>query len=458
MKAQLNDLKKSTTGSITNFITIRAKTSPGLNDGLIYPGNEYPLGTSVRVVREAVSKMAPPRGTIKALVVLVQFTDKKMTQTKEHYQDLLFSTGVLPNGSLREYYREASNSMVDILGDVVGPYTLPLTMAAYANGQNAMGSTYPNGRTMAFDAVKAAVPDVNYSQYDVNGDGYVDALIIVHAGIGAEVTGNASDIWSHKWVLPDAFISPSGTKVYAYDTVPEDAKTGVCCHEFGHLMFGWPDMYDADYTSAGIGNWCLMAGGSWNGNGEIPAHPSAWCKVNQGWVSEVTPNSNGTVSLDAVETGHTIYCLWKDGTPGSEYFLVENRQKVLFDRTLPGSGLLIYHVDDTIVSNDDENHPKVALVQADNRNDLKTGANRGDAGDPYPGSSNNLNFGSSTSPDSKSYGNVASGVALTGISPSGATITASIVINGDEHIQSQAPPSFFAGIMIFIKKILGMAS
>ena len=70
------------------------------------------------------------------------------------------------------------------------------------------------------------------------------------------------------------------TKIYGYLTIPEDAKIGVCAHELGHLLFGFPDLYDTDDTSEGIGNWCLMAGGSWNGGGDVPAHPSAWCKAN----------------------------------------------------------------------------------------------------------------------------------------------------------------------------------
>ena len=76
--------------------------------------------------------------------------------------------------------------------------------------------------------------------------------------------------------------APTRTKIYAYLTVPEDCRIGVCAHELGHLLFGFPDLYDTDYTSEGVGNWCLMGGGSWNGGGDIPAHPSAWCKVEPG--------------------------------------------------------------------------------------------------------------------------------------------------------------------------------
>ena len=130
------------------------------------------------------------------------------------------------------------------------------------------------------------------------------------------------------------------TKIYAYLTVPEDARIGVCAHELGHLLFGFPDLYDTDNTSEGIGNWCLMAGGSWNGGGDIPAHASAWCKAQQGWVTVQNVTTNGLLTIADVKDSHTVYRLWKDGAAGQEYFLVENRQKSGYDAHLPGDGLL----------------------------------------------------------------------------------------------------------------------
>jgi immune inhibitor A len=268
---------------------------------------------------------------------------------------------------------------------------------------------------------------VNFRPYDNDGNGYVDAFIVVHAGPGAEVTGNAGDIWSHKWVLPAAFNTDT-TRIYAYLTVPEDARLGVCAHELGHLLFGWPDLYDTDYSSEGIGNWCLMAGGSWGNGGDTPVHPSAWCKVNQGWVSVVTPTTNGTVTFADVKASHAVHRLWKDGAPGSEYFLVENRQRTQFDAFLPGQGLLVWHVDETISGNADERHYKVALVQADNRKDLEGGRNRGDAGDPYPGSAGNTAFTATSAPNSKSYNGADTCVAITSVAPSGATMTARVSV------------------------------
>jgi immune inhibitor A len=429
IKAEMASMRKKSDGVIAQMLTVRERSYPGLNDGLIYPGDMYPLGTSAAPVRSAALDRSPLKGTIRAIVVLVQFSDKKMTKTKKHYEDLFFSTGIIKTGSVREYYREVSNNIVDIVGEVVGPYTLPKKISEYAHGESGLGKILPNARTMARHAVEMADKDVNFSQYDNDNDGFVDAFIVIHAGPGAEVTGNANDIWSHKSVIEGSAYSADGKKVYAYNTVPEDAKIGVCCHELGHLLFGFPDLYDTDYSSEGVGNWCLMSGGNWNGSGDTPAHPSAWCKANQEWVTVVNPKTNGKVSLDAVETSHTVYRLAKDGASGKEYFLLENRQKTLFDSKLPGAGLLIWHIDENIANNSDENHPKVALEQADGKNDLLKGTNRGDGGDPYPGTANNISFTKTTTPGSKTYGGVDTCISVNNISPSGPTMTMNVSVS-----------------------------
>ena len=216
------------------------------------------------------------------IVVLVQFSDRAMGQSAAHFSDLFFSTGLLPHGSVKEYYREVTGNLVDIVGEVAGPFTLPQTLAWYANNNFGIGRPSGEARAniMARDAAVAANPQVNYGLYDNDGNGFVDAFIVVHAGQGGEQTGNSGDIWSHKWTLPSA-LAADGKQIFAYLTIPEDSRIGVCAHELGHLLFGFPDLYDTDNTSEGIGNWCLMAGGSWNGGGDVPAHPSAWCKVRR---------------------------------------------------------------------------------------------------------------------------------------------------------------------------------
>jgi len=380
------------------------KTRLGLNDPLIYPGNVFPLGTSAMAVRKAAVARTPLRGTLKVAVVLVEFPDKKMQASKKYFEDLFFSTGVVATGSVKEYYKEVTDGLVDIAGTVLGPYLLPKKLSQYAHGESGTGNAVPNARTMAADTAVLANPHIDFTSYDNDHDGYVDAFVVVHAGTGAEETGSPNDIWSHKWLLPSVY-NADGTKIYGYLTVPEDCKLGVCAHELGHLLFGFPDLYDIELPGEGIGDWCLMSGGSWNNQGFTPAHPCAWCKMQQNWVTTVTPTENQkSVPIDDVKKTKRVYKLWKDGGPGNEYFLLENRQLAKYDKFLPGAGLLIYHIDDNIEDNSNEAHYKVALMQADGKKQLESGANRGDAADAWPGSAKKTEFTASTNPNSKSYG------------------------------------------------------
>lgn len=432
LNKEMQKLKKQLDGSVlANKIKAGSDYKPvGFNDGLIYPGTMFPVGTGAEMARSAAANRAPLSGTVRVIVVLVDFSDKVMATAKSHFEDLFFSLGHVSTGSVREYYREVTHGSVDIQGQVVGPYRMPKTYAQYAHGASGTGPTLPNARTMAKDAAVASNPAVNFANYDNDGDGFVDAFIVIHAGTGGEVTGSTSDIWSHKWVLDGgAYTADGSTKIYGYLTVPEDCRLGVCAHELGHLLFGFPDLYDTDYSSEGIGNWCLMAGGSWNNGGLTPAHPSAWCKCQQNWVTTVNQTTNqNNVAIEDVKSGYKVFKLWKDGTPASEYFLVENRQKVLFDKNLPNSGLLIWHIDDATANNSNESHYKVALIQADGKKDLEHNTNRGDAGDSYPGSLNNRAFNSSSNPNSKSYAGSTTCVQVTNISDSGAIMHADLAV------------------------------
>ena len=407
-------------------VTVQTQKRPGFNDGLIVPGSSFPLDTPLAVVRSAAALRAPLRGNVRVIVVLVDFVDAPMTKSPDHFRDLFFSTGKVPTGSVREYFSEVSSELITISGEVVGPYRLPRTLASYAGGQSGVDNPEPNARTMARDAAQMANADVDFGPYDNDNNGFVDAFIVVHAGPGGEETGNGGHIWSHKWVIAGQPFNADNTRIYAYLTVPEDCRIGVCAHELGHLVFGWPDLYDTDESSEGLGNWCLMAGGSWNGNGDIPAHPSAWCKAGQGWVTVANRTTNGDVSLPDVKTSKTVQRLWKNGAAGGEYFLIEHRKQTGYDRRLPGEGLLVYHIDDSVEGNENEAHPKVKLIEADAQSHLEQGSNRGDDGDVYPGRAANKTFDKASTPNSKSYSGVDTCVAITKIVKTATTIKANI--------------------------------
>lgn len=381
-------------------------------------------------------ELAAVVGTRRALVLLVDFSDKVATQSQQHYKDMLFSSGTYATGSLRDFYWEASYNQLTVTGEVSGEggvttgwYRASQAYSYYTNGNYGFGSYPQNAQKLVEDTVDLAAPYVNFADYDNDGDGFVDALFIVHAGPGAEATGNVNDIWSHKWEISPKTVD--GVKVKDYSMEPEDGRIGVFCHELGHV-FGLPDLYDTDYSSAGTGRWDLMAGGSWNGGGDTPAHPTSWCKFKLGWVNPtVIFNSQQSVTLKPYAINNEqVYKLPIGATDSKEYFLLSNRRKMGFDSQLPGEGLIVEHVDENQTGNTDETHYLVGVEQCDGKFDLEKNANRGDDTDSYPCGANS-SFTVSTTPSSKAYNGSDSKVAVTNIQRSGENITADIKV-GEE--------------------------
>jgi hypothetical protein len=175
----------------------------------------------------------------------------------------------------------------------------------------------------------------------------------------------------------------------------------------------------------------------------VPCHPSAWCKANQGWATVENITQNRLLRLDDVKNSHTVYRLWREGVSSTEYFLIENRQRDGFDTSLPGDGLLVWHIDDAVAANSNESHYKVALVQADGNRDLEKpaslGNQGGDAGDPYPGSAGKRSLTNTTQPNSRAYSGQSSGVSLTEISDPGATMSVRVRVRPGAAPTSQPP-------------------
>lgn len=372
----------------------------------------------------------PITGNLKVMVLLVDFPDLHGNLPKEHYEDLLFSQNSYPTGSMTDYYEEVSRGKVRIQGEVHGWFRMPNNYTYYTNGHSGIhrDNLYPrDARGLAEDAVKAArAQGVIFStDLDALRNGTVTALFIVHAGRGAEKLLpelSLNDIWSHKWNLKNPQQVAPGLMVATYLMVPQEALLGVCAHELGHLAFQWQDFYDPNYDRDGDywdgnGMWDLMASGSYAGREMRPVHPVGLHKLQHGWIEREVINETRTgIILEPVTSpGGKVLKIKGPGYNNTQYLILENRAKEKFDEDLPGEGLLVWRIDES-EGQEGSVHPGMYLIQADGNNDLgdpKDG-DAGDAGDPFPGTSNTLQL-SDSGRISTSFSGRTSGVSLRNI-------------------------------------------
>ncbi|MDP2234212.1 MAG: M6 family metalloprotease domain-containing protein, partial [Actinomycetota bacterium] len=377
-----------------------------------------------------VTPQATTTGELRTLAILVDFSDHQNQVASTFFDDMLFADLFGP-ASLRGYYREVSYGTASTRGliDIVtvnspsslGWTRLPQSLAYYAGTEYGRG-TYPNNsQKMVEDAIALVNSRVDFSQYDNDGDGYVDNVMVIHAGEGAEYNGPiANHIWSHAWATRTPILC-DGVYVWQYSTEPEywatpgDMRPGVYAHELGHTL-GLPDLYDRDGTSSGIGEWSVMASGSWNGiyaYGDSPARMDAWSSARLGWLQPQTATGDAVSRSLPVVGSSRAASAWKvypnRASSGSEYWMFENRQKTGTDSDIPGSGILVWHVDEAMLGtqNDNEAHKLVDLEEAAGTQSMDSKTDRGTAADPYPGTTNNRAFRASSVPNSNRYSGAA---------------------------------------------------
>ncbi len=437
-------------------------------------------------------------GTRSYPVVMGYFTDRAATYTQTNFQSMLFSTasGVK---SVTNYYKDMSYNTMTCTG-TVGPWvTSGNTVAYFGGGNNGLNNgTTKNVYEFIRKVIQNSDASINFANpaYDLNNDGYVDVLWVVHAGKGGEEVSTKDEIWSHSFQLTgftggtayttNDYNSTLGTyvKIDKYIIMPEltnyadgNSSTtemigcGVFCHEFGHAL-GLPDLYDTggySISGQGLGYFSLMAGGSWGGNGMTNATPvslDVWSKRFLGWASPTNITSNGSRTVASIlnTQSNSSYRLAKGGsTSETQYWLIENRYTgatgpvsgVAWDAYLPGSGLAVYHIDETYAgysttyfsqnkvnvnstTGSSRNRPYgVALEETDmttagySGSELYTGANGGEAVDLF-NSSTQASFdsiGTNFPISYKNDGSTKSGVSITGISAAGANMTATFNIS-----------------------------
>jgi immune inhibitor A len=381
---------------------------------------------------------ASPRaaGTASILMLCIEFTDVKhnAAHTPAYFDNLADG----PGNSMAAYFTQASTGVFTVAANCSGWYTSTQTMAHYGTpggGQNDNPLLYQ----LVTEAVRAADAYVDFAPYDVDRDGWVDYLQVVHAGQDEAISGNQNDIWSEMYY---DFDTPTvdGKRVGVYSMVSEFDPMGVFAHEFSHQL-GLPDLYDTDGAGSGgqtdgAGLWDIMAAGAYLGGGDVPSLPSAWSRAQAGWadVVAVTANRN-SVQLRAASQAATIVRINLPDIP-NEYFLVECRATSGFDSYLPAGGLLIWHINNargSLNQNDLETRPgkkRVTLEEAHGGTQHldRSGLKMYDPQDPW--SSKPSGFSPVSDPNTTAdLDGRHSFISVKNIGPAGATMTFDVVLD-----------------------------
>ncbi len=388
------------------------------------PKQEYlvqQFETSRLIRKQALQNTVSPRaiqasGTVRGLVLLVQFSDEKFTHTNADFYNMMNQEGYDYNGavgSVRDYFIAQSGGKFTPIFDVYGPFTL--SSESYY-GADSNGVHDPNfSARMPSDACDAANSSVDFSKYDADGDGYVDLLYIIYAGYSQSSSGNTNDIWPKSGTASTGTYDKwDGKKISRYACSSElkgkEGTTrdgiGTFIHEYSHTL-GLPDFYDTGsdgITPYGMGYWDIMCYGGYRGNWGVgyTAYERTFC----GWMSLTElPTTGASLSLENLADSHKAYKM--TSSDANQYFILENRQKTGWDAYLPGAGLMITKVDynssiwapygtvgtaNTV--NVNPNRQRMTIMPADNELSIAT-----ESGDLYPYNGNN-SFTSTSSPAS----------------------------------------------------------
>lgn len=394
----------------------------------------------------------PLTGSPKGLVILVEYSDVPFTHSNpgQYFNDLINKKGFNEygaTGSALDYFTEQSVGKFTPSFDVYGPVKLPNKREYYGGN---VGGDDKNPHLMVTDAIKILDQEgVDFSQYDTNRDGVIDNVYVFYAGQGEADSGIANTVWPHSWDVRYGGVTlrVDGVLVGHYACSNEwDSMykrpdgIGTFVHEFSHVM-GLPDLYHTTnaYATYTPDKYSVLDYGPYNNQGRTPPNYGAFELNATGWVEPIMLNEPMTVSLQNITSGQFgLIPTSKD----TEFFLLENRQQDGWDKYIPGHGMLIWHIDynksvftnNTV--NNSQSHQYVDIEEANGRANSSSEANM--AGYPFPGTSGNTSFTSTTTPALKDWSNRAINYPITDITEKNGIITFK-VLGGYEPLDVPQP-------------------
>lgn len=363
-------------------------------DGRLIPADpEFMAALSARRAaprRTSSYTSFPTTGHRKALVILVEFSDRQFTYGLDEFRAMITQPDYSKYGgagSARDYFIENSCGQFVPEFDVYGPVRLSNPIAWYGGDNDA------RAHEMVAEACVALDGEVDFSLYDCDGDGWVDNVYVFYAGYGEADGGGANTIWPHS-----ANVYNKGGRVFldnvhvgryacSNELIGNSTRMvgiGTFCHEFSHVL-GLPDLYPTNGEDIATPYyWSLMEHGNYNDNGRRPCAMTAYERIFLGWGTPIVASGSATLRIPPISS-NIFYRIDVPGNP-EEYFLLENRQREDWDASLPGHGLLVWHIDydrsvwDSNGVNNDPARQRVAIVAA-NGNPAMAGS----GGHTYPG-------------------------------------------------------------------------
>lgn len=346
------------------------------------------------------SSTCPALGKQRGIAILAEFDDLPFTieNPKDFFYRMLNEENFSDNGatgSAADYYKENSHGLFEPEFDVYGPVTLSKGYSYY--GGNTSWGDEPNSARMISEACSLINDEVNFADYDLNEDGYVDMVYVIYAGYGEADGGPADSVWPHSWTLTEGIGWPLRKDDVIIDSyacsnelqfgldIPDGI--GAFVHEFGHVL-GLADLYNTSYNSGPFtpGAWDVMDAGSYNNNSHTPPCMSAFERYALDWLEPTVLDSEQDIQLLPLSEHNQAYILPTENE--NEFFLFEYRRKTGFDKYIPAEGMLVWHIDfvqdvwDWNQVNTTKNHQYVDIIEADQKQTSRTVK-----GDCFPGSS-----------------------------------------------------------------------
>ncbi len=326
----------------------------------------------------------PHNGNPRVLIILAAFTDKDFTvqNPQDTFDDYFNGDGAInyiANSkqnicSVAKYFETVSNGKYKPQFDVVGPVTLPESMSYYGDGNG-----NPNNEKLTDlckDACNLVKDNVNFKDYDNDGDNKAELIYILHAGYGENTGGPAETMWAKCGSIG---ITVNGTYINRGGCHSELLSgtnlngIGPFIHEFSHGM-GLPDIYSTESNAQkainqNMQSWDIMDYGIYNGGAYAPAAYTAWEQEAFGWITIQQLTAPETaISSTPLLAGGTAYKI-QNPKKNNEYIVLENIQKQSLNSAARGHGLLAYHVDyasNTVNMGDAINnkigHPRMAVI------------------------------------------------------------------------------------------------